>query len=267
VFENKSHALNVERAGLFSQIKHNDQIISARRDSLNAEADGRGGSGQKGMKQIWKSKYDMYQADSAQMTNENKFTFLNIGKIDNTLISNNALMIKEIKELPDQDRLGINKTMQLLHEIIWQKGNFTNKFMSILILLISMIFELTPLISKTFYDTSEYFGKKLDQREVKDKETALAKTRELNLVGRNAMLTMKMDEIRLTREYAESKLLDTVKFNKTILQHTTDELNRLQLADRNLQKRYPKYYAKHLKPLIEKSYTLLYDASASAISS
>lgn len=265
-FAKKDSLLNVQKFALLNQIDNANTFLSSKRDSLNVEADGSGGSGNAGMKDIWSSKYAMYQADSVEAVKQNGLKQGEMSKLDTTRTANTTLMESQIADLPNQTSTGINKSMELLHKVIWLDGNFTNILMSILILIISMIFELAPLISKSFYDISEYFEKCMHQRDVKDKEATMVKNKELNIVGRRVVLELKREETKMTRDNAESSLIEAVEYNKDILTHTTAELNRLEAIDTKMKKRYPQYYESHIKPVLEKSYLNLHNAAKAAIS-
>ncbi|MCB0538373.1 MAG: DUF4407 domain-containing protein [Bacteroidetes bacterium] len=265
-FATKDSLLNVQKLAFIQQVDYANTGLSVKRDSLNREADGSGGSGNAGMKDIWKSKYSMYQADSIEVAKQNGVKQSEMGKLDTALAANATLMQVQIADLPNQISTGINKSMELLHKVIWLDGNFTNILMSILILIISMIFELAPLISKSFYDISEYFEKCMNQKDVKDKEAIMVKNKELNIVSRRVVLEQKREETKMTRENAESSLLETVEYNKDILAHTTAELNRLEAMDAKMKKRYPQYYETHIKPVLERSYLNLHNSAKAAIS-
>lgn len=264
-YSKKDSLLNARKITLLNQIDNSNAVLSSKRDSLNVEADGSGGSGTAGMKDIWRSKYAMYQADSAQVVKQNGLKQSEMSKLDTSLIANTNLMESQIADLPNQTSTGINKSMELLHKVIWLDGNFTNIIMSILILIISMIFELAPLISKSFYDISEYFEKCMHQRDVKDKEAIMVKNKELNIVGRRVVLELKREEMKMTRDNAEISLVEAVQYNKDILTHMTAELNRLEAIDAKMKKRYPQYYEPHIKPILERSYLNLHNAAKAAI--
>lgn len=239
--------------------------LSAKRDSLNAEADGHGGSGRPGMKAVWQSKYAMYRADSIALSEQQAIKLQVINSIDSQRSAKAALLQAQVNDLPRQVSTGINQNMQALHQIIWLNGNFTNILMSILILLISMIFELAPLISKMFYNTSEYFEKYVHEKELRDKQTILAKNKDMHIIGSKVLLEQKRDELRMFRESAEDNLRDTIAFNAAVLEQSVSELNRLDTLDQQLKKRHPRYYQTHIQPLLESAYTNLHQASKSTI--
>lgn len=258
--------LYLQKSAFITQIGVTNLALSSKRDLLNAEADGTGGTKKRGLKDIWRSKYAMYKADSTEMGNQNGLRLNEINKIEAALASNARLRDSQIANLPNEISTGINKNMELLHKVILLDGNFTNIFMALLILIISMIFELAPLISKSFYDTSEYFARCATQRDIKDKESILVKSKDLNIVGRRVILEQKQDEVAMVRENAENRLLETIRYNKIILSHTTDELNRLESIDIRLKLRFPRYHETHIKPVIERSYVNLHNAAQAAIS-
>lgn len=265
-FAKKDSLINIQKLAFMQQMDKANSLLSTKRDALNAEADGSGGSGNAGMKDIWKSKYTMYQTDSTEAVNQNGLKQSEINKLDTNLAANKTLMEAQISEIPNETSTGINKSMELLHKVILLDGNFTNILMAILILIISMIFELAPLISKSFYDISEYFEKCMHQRDVKDKEAIMVKSKELNLVGRRVVLEQKSEEIKMIRENAEISLIEAIQYNKDILSYTTQELNRLEASDAKMKIRYSEYYETHLKPILERSYLNLHNAAKTAIS-
>ncbi len=265
-FAKKDSIIKVEKLVFMRQMDNINALLSAKREALNAEADGSGGSGNAGMKDIWKSKYAMYQTDSVEAVDQNSLKQREINKLDTNLVVNNTLMEFQISEIPNETSTGINKSMELLHKVILLEGNFTNILMATLILIISMIFELSPLISKSFYDISEYFEKCMHQRDVKDKEAIMVKSKELNLVGRRLVLEQKSEEIKMIRENAEISLVEAIQYNMVILSYTTDELDRLEASDAKMKIRYPAYYETHLKPILERSYLNLHNAANTAIS-
>ncbi|MFA5971893.1 MAG: DUF4407 domain-containing protein [Lentimicrobiaceae bacterium] len=265
-FARKDSLLNVQKLIFLQQIDNVNTRLSSKRDSLNAEADGRGGSGRAGMKAIWESKYIMYQADSLDAVQQKSIKQSELSKLDTALASNKRIQETRIADLPNETSQGINNSMKLLHKVILLEGNFTNILMSILILIISMIFELAPLISKNFYDVSEYFEKCSHQRDIKDKEAIMVKNKELNIVGRRVVLEMKREETQMTRDNAESSLVEMVQYNTDILAHIISELNRLEAMDAKLKRRFPQYYESHVLPVLERSYLNLHNASKATIS-
>jgi hypothetical protein len=265
-FAKKDSLISVQKLAFLQQIDDANSSLSQKREALNAEADGSGGSKNAGMKDIWKSKYALYQSDSTEADNQNSLKQNEINKLDSNLIANRAQLESQISKIPNETSTGINKSMELLHKVILLEGNLTNILMAILILIISMIFELAPLISKSFYDVSEYFEKSRHQRDVKDIEAIMVKSKELNLSGRRVILEQKSEEIKMIRENAEISLVEAIQYNKDILFYTTEELNRLEASDARMKMHYPEYYEMHLKPIMERSYLNLHNAAKAAIS-
>ena len=264
-FAVKDSLLNVQRFVMMNEIDRSNSVLTDKRDALNAEADGTGGSGHAGMKDIWKSKYQMYVSDSVSAAGQIAMKQSQIAKIDSSLSSNSTLLQNEIERLPEQYSQGINKSMELLHKVIWIEGNFTTMFMSILLLIITMLAELVPLISKGYYDISEYFEKSANQKDVKEKEATMVKNKEINLIGQKVVLDFKREEVRMRREHQESTLESAVEYNKMIHQRTVEELDRLQALDEKLKKKYPNYYESHIKPMIEQTYINIHNAAKAAI--
>jgi hypothetical protein len=265
-FEEKNSSINSQKTNFMQLIGKENSILSSKRDALNAEADGSGGSRHAGMKDIWRSKYAMYQSDSIDAAKKIIIYQEEISKLNTLLDVNTSLMNAQIADLPNQTSTGINKSMELLHKVIWLEGNFTNILMSILILIISMLFELAPLISKSFYDTSEYFDKCANQKDVKEKEAILIKNKELNLVGLRVMLEQKREENNLIRENVEIGLTESIEHSINILGIAKLERNRLEVEDNKLRKRYPQDFDTYFRPVLETSYSNIHHAVMAAIS-
>lgn len=257
--------LNLGRKDLMNEIDGLNLVLRVKRDSLNAEADGTGGSGKKGIKQVWWKKYKMYQSDSVAVSSQIAMKNIEIRKVDSLQRANGSLLQAQIADLPIQFSTGINQSMKALHKLVLREGDFTNIFMSILILLVAMFFELIPLISKGYYDVSEYFDKCALQKDVKEKEASMVKNKEINLIGRKVVMDFKAEEIRLSREYHENNLDYTVAYNKMIHEKVTDELDRLQSLDEKMKQKYPGYFEKHLKPVLEQAYINIHNAARAAI--
>ena len=264
--ENINSSITAQKEGLIQMIEKADDIISSKRNDLNKEADGTGGSGRAGMKDIWVSKYLMYKADSIDVARKKAIYQGEINDLNTLLDKNERLMNAQITDLPNQASAGINKNMELLHKIIWLEGNFTNMLMAILILIISMIFELAPLITKNFYDTSEYFDKCLQQKDVKDKEAILVKNKDLNSIGIKVMLEQKREGNNLIREDAETSLIELIEHQKRILAIAKEERDRLEVEELKLRRHYPKDFEVYFRPVLETSYSNIHNSVMSAIS-
>jgi len=239
--------------------------VSAIRKALNGEADGTDGSHEAGIRDIWNKKHDSYKADSISADLQIALLQQAIALCDSSKAHNAAELQSHFKDIALSSSEGINESMQQLHEIVWTRGNFTNKFMFILILLISLIFELIPLMAQHFYDTSQYFSRAHEERQFFDAQSTLYQTAKSQTAAAQTILQGKLDLAAMHSAYRLKEMDERLYFNRSILNREIEELDFLTAAEKRYPGKYPAYYDSHLKPVISKLYADLLDSANTAM--
>jgi hypothetical protein len=231
--------------------------LSGQLDSLNAEASGMGGSGKRGVANIWMAKYRSYQADSA------RFGELVIHKrVEVADLKNEILQLKQERLTEDQSIIatvspGINKSLELLHKVVWQDGKFMNQFMSVLILLVSMLLELVPLIAKSFFSIDEYFELAQHKKEICTTNSSIRKQ---NAITMEATRLMNENKVSLSVEAGEHTLKilrEKMTQSKTMLVATEDYMDAIIKTENRWKEKYPLLIGKYGRPIIDNAYETL----------
>lgn len=245
------------KTALLGDVDHMQMRLSTQLDSLNAEANGFGGSRRRGVADVWHAKYKSYQADS-----------LRFGALEQSKMQEVKMLVADIEQLkvkaeiekshvPETVSTGINKSLELLHQIIWLDGKFTNIFMSILILIVSMLLELIPLIAKDFFDVEEYFQMASGERELK---MTIAGIEKQNNVSKRANTLMNEGALEMARLKSQTKI-DQMKveldFAKAATVETEQYMNEFEQKDKRWQEQYPHLYSTYGKPVMEKVFHTL----------
>lgn len=254
----KDSVLNLQRTTEYGKIEKLNTFLASKRENLNSEADGTGGTGHRGIDKIWRTKHAMYLSDSVSTAKQIDLCNNELRNIDSLANENSKLLSTKIENLPQQSSNGINKSIELLHKIIFSEGKFTNILMALLILLISMIFELAPLISKSFYPVSEYFTKADSHKKIKDYQTTLDENKLMNIAGNESLLDMRNQEIKLLNDYGLQRFTLSIEYNKSITEQALNEIERLELLKKNTKG--SDYYQTIIEPMIEKSLNNLQNA-------
>ena len=226
-------------------------------DSLNAEADGTGGSHQKGISIYWQSKYRSYQADSVRISDNISGKRAAIKLLDSNIhVLKTELDLKKAR-VPASISEGINMSLQLLHQVIWTSGSFTNRLMSLLILIVSMLLELIPLITKGFYDISQYFEKMNEENEQMSATSHLRlqkiTTRETGKLLREIALDTEVD----LNEHRLAVMDESLQHSRNVMTRTETMMDELEKKKAAWEHKYPALYERYGKPVIEKGYDTL----------
>ena len=231
--------------------------LSAQLDSLNAEASGMGGSKHKGIAAIWMAKYNSYQSDSIrvhELATDKKVHIAQLGK---------DLLILQDEKTKQQEAItatvstGINKSLELLHQIVWLEGNFTNKMMSVLILIVSMLLELVPLIAKSFYDIEEYFELADNKKEVCSTNSTIRKRNAIGTEAARLMNENALSLLTLAGEHSMDKIKEKMNHSNNMLNSTEAYMDTLINTEQRWEEKYPLLIAKYGKPIIDKAYETL----------
>ena len=213
--------------------------LSQQLDSLNAEASGMDGSGKRGVANIWMAKYRSYQADSA------RFGELIIHKRAGVAELKNEIRQLENEQQTDEQSIiatvlpGINKSLVLLHKVVWKDGKFMNMFMSVLILLASMLLELVPLIAKSFFNIDEYFELAQHKKEICTTNSSIRKQ---NAITMEATRLMNGNKVSLTVEAGAHNLTmlrEKMSQSKTLLSATEDYMDNIIETENRWEEKYP----------------------------
>ena len=231
--------------------------LSAQLDSLNAEASGMGGSKHKGIAAVWMAKYNLYQSDSIrahELITDKKELIVQLNK---ELLLTKQEKEKERRGVTATVSAGINKSLELLHQIIWLEGKFTNKLMSILILLVSMLLELVPLIAKSFYDTEEYFELAENKKQVCSTNSNIRKRNAISTEAGRLMNENSLNLLTLSGEYAMDKIKEKMNQSNNMLNTTEAYMDALINTEKRWEEKYPSLIAKYGRPIIDKAYETL----------
>ena len=256
-YQYRSAQKKQDRSSLLNDIDKLEGRLSAQLDSLNAEASGMGGSKHKGIAAIWMAKYNSYQSDSIRADG-----LVADKKIQLTQLSADLLVLKNEKD-KEQGAVtatvstGINKSLELLHQIVWLEGKFTNKMMSILILIVSMLLELVPLIAKSFYDIDEYFELAENAKDVCSTNSNIRKRNAISTEAARLMNENGLDLLTLSGEHAMDKIKEKMNQSNNMLNTTEAYMDTLINTEKRWEEKYPLVIAKYGRPIIEKAYETL----------
>ena len=245
------------KLNLLSDIDRLQDHLSAQLDSLNAEASGMGGSKHKGIADVWMAKYNSYQSDSIRAHGSITDKKEQIVQLNKELLSIKQEKDKEQKAVTATVSAGINKSLELLHQIIWLEGKFTNKLMSILILLVSMLLELVPLIAKSFYDTEEYFELAENKKDVCSTNSIIRKRNAISTEAARLMNENTLNLLTLSGEHAMDKIKEKMNHSKDMMNTTEAYMDALINTEKRWEEKYPLLIAKYGRPIIEKAYETL----------
>lgn len=256
-FDQQATQKEQEKTYLLKDIDLLQGKLSAQLDSLNAEANGRGGSGHRGIAIIWMAKYRSYQADSTRYNELVAYKRLQVEELNKAARQLINEKNKEQMAVVPTVSGGINKSLELLHQIIWLDGKFTNMFMSILILIVSMLLELVPLIAKSFYDIDEYFEVASHKKDIC---TTNSNIRKQHAINREAAKLMNEDSMALAveaSEHAINKVKEKMSHSKNMMETSEKYMDELMHTEQRWEEKYPLVINKYGRPILEKSYDIL----------
>ena len=231
--------------------------LSAQLDSLNAEASGMGGSKHKGIAAIWMAKYNAYQSDSARAHEMVAYKRVQVDQLNKEMSQLKIDDEREQAAVTQGVSMGINKSLDLLHKIVWVEGSFTNKCMCILILIVSMLLELVPLIAKSFYDIEEYFEVAQNKKEVCTTNSNIKKRHSISI---EAARLMNENSMSLATEFSEhtiNKITEQMDHSKAMLDVTETYMDGLMNTEKRWEEKYPLLINKYGRSAIEKAYAVL----------
>ena len=247
----------LDKSNLLSDIDKLQGHLSAQLDSLNAEASGMGGSKHKGVAAIWMAKYNSYQSDSSrahELVADKKDRIVQLGK---EILATKQEKDKALGAVTATVSTGINKSLELLHRIVWLEGSFTNKLMSILILLVSMLLELVPLIAKSFYDIEEYFEVAENKKEVCSTNSNIRKRNAISTEAARLMNENSLDLLILSSEQAMNKIKEKMNHSQAMLTATEGYMDTLINTEKRWEEKYPLLIGKYGRPILDKAYDTL----------
>ena len=261
-YEHTAMLKEQQQIDLLQDIDRLQGKLSVSLDSLNAEANGRGGSQRRGIADVWMAKYRAYQSDSIRANDLVVYKRNEVASLRNELVQIKKQQDVEEASVVGTVSTGINKSLELLHKIIWQEGKFTNMFMSILILLVSMLLELVPLIAKSFYNIDEYFEV---AGHAKDICTTNSDIRKQNAVSNEAARLMHESSMALAVGLSEHRLrimTEKMQHNKMMMLETEQYMDELISTEKRWEEKYPFINNKYGRPVLEKAYDALSVAAA-----
>lgn len=260
ILDRYAHGLQEKEAhktALYRDIDRLEARLSSQLDSLNAEANGFGGSHKRGIATVWMAKYKNYQTDSTRALAQIAGKQSAIAAVEKELEEQKTAQEKEVASAGNAVSVGINKSLELLHKIIWLDGKFTNRFMSILILLVSMLLELVPLLTKEFFDVEEYFEHIRTQKATLlanaslRMQNAVAKEA-AGLAGENAVTVAEQSSL-----YKVQLLTQDLAHSKRVMEATESYMDELERKEKHWKETYPSLYEQYGKPVIDKAYQTL----------
>jgi hypothetical protein len=257
--------LSSEKQNFLRLVSAEYSKLSAKRAELNVEADGSGGSRERGKGSVYNIKYKNYQVDSIEVAKKVAAYEKQMSNIDTQLAANNSLMNSQISDLEKETSFGINKNIQILHQVVFFEGNATNILMAIIILLISFILEIAPLLCKSLYDTSEYFDIVAIYREIKKNEFSIKKEKERNLVSVRLLYEQDEQEYQLLMDHFINKLIKDVEYNMRIIEISMKRFI-IEEKEKELSNNHPLAFEVYIRPVLEKAYKNIHDAVMDTIS-
>lgn len=257
-------AKNDRKTVVLGDIDRMESLLAADLDSLDAEATGNGGTGKRGVATVWQAKYQSYRADSLRFSEAIANKRTEASHLDGEITSLTTERDGKKAVVPGTVSQGINKSLELLHQVIWVEGKFTNIMMSILILIVSMLMELIPLFTKGFYDISEYFEITKDKKEAC---TANSNIKKQNYISQEATKLMHENAQDLAMQLSEHRMTimsEDITHSKKVMMQTEGFMDDIESTEKRWKEKYPALYDRYGKPVIEKAYLTLSTATERA---
>ncbi len=174
MYKDQKQALLTQKNTLQTELAQEYASVSAARENFLAEADGSGGTGKVGIKDIAlakKKEYEKLDADYRQRATE---TEPGIAAIDSTLKAIDTKMAAAQRDYAQQFNDGFLTQVEALNNLI--KQNSALQFRYYLLVAILLLIELMPVIAKTLLPAGTYDEKVLLREEL-EKEMAQANIR------------------------------------------------------------------------------------------
>jgi hypothetical protein len=250
-------AKNDRKTVVFGDIDRMESLLAADLDSLDAEATGNGGTRKRGVATVWQAKYQSYHADSLRFSEAIANKRKEVNQLDGDVATLTTERDGKKEEVPGTVSQGINKSLELLHHVIFVDGKFTNILMSILILIVSMLMELIPLFTKGFYDISEYFDVTKDKKEACAANSNIKKQ---NYISQEATRLMHENAQDLAVQLSEHRIgimNEDINHSRKIMKQTEGFMDDIEKTENRWKEKYPALYDRYGKPVIEKAYLTL----------
>lgn len=169
LFNPQKQSLNAERAQLQSQLAGKYNEVSNAREQFIAEIDGTGGTGKVGIQNIARAKKAEYEKLDSQYNQINSSVQPRIASIDSNLTAINNQVKKENEVFAGLLNNGFLTRIEALNNLV--KNNSALQWRYILIVVILMLIELMPVLSKTLLPAGTY-DEKVKLTEDMEKEIA-----------------------------------------------------------------------------------------------
>jgi len=265
VFQSNNSFLMQRKIFLQNQIDSIRASLAARKDSLISELNGTGGTRKVGIGPVWRQEYAMYQSDSLSAANVVTSKTGELNTLDSAISANKVAEEEYLSRIPEEVSDGINEKMTLLHRVIFN-GTFTNVFTWVLLLLVTLIVELIPFISKYFYDVSEYFEKADIDREVTSKIQELDKEKELKLAAEKVLYNLQAEQLSIGRNYRLDQLHNAMLYYESIIGATQKQIEFLEWTKQQAKAKHRDYYDTHIEPIVKRAAEEIRENSISAMS-
>jgi hypothetical protein len=245
---------NAKKTNILGVIDKMQLKLSGELDSLNKEANGQGGSGHRGISTIYLNAYKNYQSDSIRFNSAIIQKQKEIGEIETQISNFNTEKGKQINYAVNNVSTGINKSLELLHEVIFKEGKVFNMMMSFLLLLISMLMELVPLLAKGYMNIDEYFTVSDDQKEIHSTNSIIAKQYAVSKIATKLNYDSQLTMLKLTHEHSIDMLQEDIDHSKNVMAQTDYNHSEIEKKDSQWLKKPAEVYALYFKPVIDKAY-------------
>jgi phosphate/sulfate permease len=169
LYNPQKKALDAEKAQLQNQLSGKYNEVSNARQQFIAEIDGTGGTGKVGIKNIANAKKAEYEKLDSQYKQSLVTIQPRIASIDSTLTVINSSVRKENEAFAGLLNNGFLTRIEALNNLV--KNNSALKWRYILIVIILMLIELMPVLSKTLLPAGTY-DEKVKLTEDMEKEIA-----------------------------------------------------------------------------------------------
>lgn len=174
LFNPQKQTLQTERAQLQNQLTEKYNEVFTARQQFLAEIDGTGGTGKVGIEKIARAKRAEYLLLDSQYNAQKIFLQPRITSIDSNLTALNAQVKKENDVFAILLNNGFLTRIEALNNLV--KNNAALQWRYILIVLILMLIELMPILSKTLLPAGTYDDK---VKLIEDMEKEIAESNQL----------------------------------------------------------------------------------------
>ena len=250
---------------LYGQIHEADQQLQSLNTALTTEAEGAGYSHQVGMGAVYQAKKAALDLQRSENISTKALMLAEAAKDDSAIAEIQRTAAVQKKHVPIEQSKGINESMELLHHAI-MKSPITI-LVAVLCLFIAMIFELLPLLAKTYLDISEYFIIAEHEKEQNIAQAALRSEHAIQLAAHQQTLAHERAQASERDTHILSASQQEMQHRESLLTNSDAHFQNILTKESEMQERYPNHFADHVKPLIDDVYRQFREQSANLYSS